>query len=314
MGLPIARQFSSAQLDTIKRTCAKDTDNIEFNYFIAVANALGLDPLRRQIMANVYNKNNKAKRNVVVIVEIGGLRSIAARSGRYRPDDKPPAYVYDQGLVSDTNPKGIESCSVGAWYFDDNQVWQRVDGTVYWDEFAAIEDDWEWHPEIRGKKVFSGEQTLSNTWKKMGRHMIAKCAEAHALRKGWPEELSGVYEHSEASNFDDDMLPSDVVDLEQVKTRVERVGLQGDQITIQWESDGQLVGVPTGEFYDRVAEWVGKQESVMELLGFQQRNEISLKTYWTKEPGGAHELKLVFEARKKLLEAGAELVAEEVSA
>jgi len=43
--------WSSRQLDTIKRTVAKDTNNDEFDLFIEYCKVKGLDPFSRQAIA-----------------------------------------------------------------------------------------------------------------------------------------------------------------------------------------------------------------------------------------------------------------------
>lgn len=305
-----SRHFTPAQMGIIKKTCAPNTNDKEFDYFVAVAQSLGLNPLQRQILANVYNAGNETKRNVVIIVEIGGLRAIAARAGDYRPDDEEPVYTYNQDLKDpDTNPLGIEKCSVSAFKFDANGQWQRVRGTAYWDEFAAIEKDWEWHPEIRGKKVYSGKQTLSSTWAKMPRHMIAKCAEAHALRKGWPEQTSGLYEHAEANNFDEDMLPSEVLEQKAADDRQRAIGVTKGEYMLQFDMAGELVPVPFGEVHGRCMDYIAKCETVMEVMDFKARNKFSFQRYWAQDKAAGLDLNEAIEKRKAEIEQSADEVA-----
>ena len=104
--------FTPQQLNLIQRTAAKDCNPAEFDEFMHVCDRTNLDPLRRQIYALVYNKNNDKKRQMVVIIGIDGYRAIAERSGNYRPADKPTDFVFKDDLKSDTNPLGIESATV----------------------------------------------------------------------------------------------------------------------------------------------------------------------------------------------------------
>ena len=48
--------YTGAQLMTIKRTVASDTNDMEFDLFMEAARSYGLDPFRRQISAIVFSK------------------------------------------------------------------------------------------------------------------------------------------------------------------------------------------------------------------------------------------------------------------
>src|SRR4051812_3982217 len=86
---------------------AKECNQIEFDQFIHQARALLLDPLQRHIYAFVFNKTDPDKRAMSVIIGISGYRSIAARSGNYRPDDKAPRFSRKAALKGEANPEGI---------------------------------------------------------------------------------------------------------------------------------------------------------------------------------------------------------------
>lgn len=303
-----SRHFTPSQMDIIRKTCAPKTNDNEFNYFVGVAQSLGLNPLQRQILANVYNASKPDKRNVVIIVEIGGLRAIASRAGDYFPDDEDPVYTYDESKVGPTNPKGIVKCSVNAFKLLPNGNLHRVRGTVEWDEFAAIEDEWAWN-EQKGKRLPTGQKTLSSTWAKMPAHMIAKCAEAHALRKGWPEQVSGLYEHAEATNFDDDMLPTEVLEQKAADDRQRAIGVTKGEYMLQFEDGSELVPVPFGEVHGRCMDYIRGVDTVMDLLDFKTRNKFSFQRYWAQDKAAGLDLNRAFEKRQAEIEAAAEVVA-----
>ena len=312
MTLPALRpasNFTAAQIDIIKKTCAPKTNNDEFNYFIGVAQSLGLNPLQRQILANVYSANDPSKRNVVIIVEIGGLRAIASRAGDYRPDDEDPVYTYNQDLKDPaTNPYGIEKCSVSAFKMDANGQWQRVRGTVYWDEFASIDDEWAYDQQA-GKRRPTGKKTLSATWAKMARHMIAKCAEAHALRKGWPEQVSGLYEHAEATNFDEDMLPTEVLEQKAADDRQRAIGVTKGEYMLQFAMGSALEPIPFGNVHGRCIDYIKSLETVMEVMDFKERNKFSFQRYWAKDSAAGLDLNEALEKRIAAVKAAAEVEA-----
>ena len=92
--------FSGSQLALIKSTVAADCNAQEFDLFVTVARNAGLDPFRKQISALVFNKNKPDKRRMAIVTTIDGLRVIASRSGRYRPDEEEARYEYDADLKS----------------------------------------------------------------------------------------------------------------------------------------------------------------------------------------------------------------------
>lgn len=298
------RQFTPAQIDIIKKTCAPKTNNDEFNYFIGVAQSLGLNPLQRQILANVYSADKPDKRNVVIIVEIGGLRAIASRAGDYYPDSEDPVYVYDENLKSSTNPHGILTCSVNAFKVLPNGGLHRVRGTVYWSEFAAVDDEWAYDEAARRRKP-TGNKTLSGTWAKMGHHMIAKCAEAHALRKGWPEQVSGLYEHAEATNFDEDMLPTEVLEQKQSEDRQRAIGVTRGEYMLQFGMGDELIPIPFGDVHGRCMDYINSLETIMELMDFKARNKFSFQRYWAQDKEAGLNLNQAMEERKAAIERAA---------
>lgn len=167
--------FNAPQIKLIKDTVAKDTNNEEFNLFMEVAKRSGLDPFRKQIHAVVYGKKAKdqSKRKMSIITGIDGFRSIAARSGRYRPDENEAEYEYDPELKGPLNPLGLVKATVTINISDDAGSWHPVRGWAYWDEFAAIKD--EMGENDQGRWAKTGNQTLDGQWPKMPRVMLAKC-------------------------------------------------------------------------------------------------------------------------------------------
>jgi hypothetical protein len=113
--LPVQIWHQDAKkISLVKRTVAKDCSDDEFNVFIAVARDLNLNPLRKQIYAFVFSKNDAEKRNMTLVVGIDGARAIAARTGNYRPDDQEPKWFFNPDLKDPlANPHGIEKCTLG---------------------------------------------------------------------------------------------------------------------------------------------------------------------------------------------------------
>src|ERR1019366_6648922 len=294
-------RYTAEQMRLVHRTVAKDCDNDEFDLFMTIARHTGLDPFRKQIHALVFNKDRRDKRRMVTIVGIDGMRAIAARSGRYRPDEKEPVYTYDPDLKGPLNPLGLVKAAIKI-YMQDEGVggrWRPVSGVAYWDEFAPIKD--EWGQDERGKWVPTGAQTLESSWSKMGRVMAAKCAEAQALRKAFPEDLSSVYERAELDQaLVRDVSPSEMVQQANVTERLRLIGGK-DAILFQLAPAAPLENVPMGLIADKALEIVRDYQSPAQLDWFESTNREALRDFWARSPADALALKKELEgARQKL--------------
>lgn len=170
----VAQRFTPAQVDLIRRTVAKDADDDELALLLYTAESRGLDPLLRQIHG-VSRWDSAQKRKVMAIqVGIDGYRLIAARTGDYAGNDE-AVFEDALGVPSDNEPP--VKATVTVWRFVQGQ---RVPFTAsaYWNEY------------------YPGEQG-GFMWRKLPHVMLAKVAEAQALRKAFPAELSGIYTHEE---------------------------------------------------------------------------------------------------------------------
>lgn len=307
-----SRDLNVAQLDLVKRTVAKDCNSDEFDMFMAVCRRVGLDPFRRQIHTVIYNKDKTEKRQMVLITGIDGFRAVAARSGEYRPDENPAEIEYDESLKDpNINPRGIVRAVVRPWKMGPDGSWYQISGEAYWEEFAPISEKINW--EDRGEtwpngnakktKVPTGEFALdtgSDFWRRMPNLMLAKCAEAQALRKGWPEDLSGIYAAEEMHRADTQNASEEIEEYQKQK-RLDLIGV-GESVTVQWKVGEELESVPVGKFVDRAMDFVRHSDSPTELDAWRGRNKHSLQQFWAKHPSDALELKKVIECRVSKLE------------
>lgn len=311
--------YTGAQLELIKRTVAHDCNSQEFDLFIEVARRAGLDPFRRQIMALIFSKDDAAKRRMSIITGIDGLRAIADRSGTYTPDDEEPDFTYDEAAKdANCNPLGLVRARVCVF-----KNGKKVPGVAYWDEFAPIKEDssegYDWidtgevwpdtgkpkkRKVAREGSVMIRKLDTSGQWAKMGRVMLAKCAEAQALRKAYPEDLSGLYEGSELDRAQVvDLSPSEIIGHYQTEGRLERIGAAGG-ITFQLFPNSALESIPLGQVADRVIETLKSFSFHDQFRWFESANTYPLREFWARAPGDALEVKKVMEA------VGAKLLAE----
>lgn len=295
MGAIVNADLSGRQMTLVRQTVAKDCNDGEFNLFMEAAKAYGLDPFRKQIMPLVFNKNDDKKRRMSIVVSRDGLRVIASRCQNYRPASEPAEIEYDPELKGPLNPKGILMARIFLWQQDNRGEWFKVVGEAYWDEFAPIGE--KWAENEKGKWKPTGEKVLdsSGNWARMPVVMITKCAEAQALRAGWPDQFSNVYVQEELDRAQRiDLDASQMVAHEQEEARM-RVVAGANAITITWGDGWALENVPVGQFYDRAMAFM-RETAPAEIIRWADANREPLRLYWAKAPGDALELKKHLEA------------------
>lgn len=291
-------EWNGKQLDLIRKTVAKDTNSEEFEAFIHICRHTRLDPIRRQIFCFVFNKQNPAKRQMVVVTSIGGYRTIASRTGNYRPG--PAETVFDDKLVNkDTNPKGVAYGEATVYQFSHGE-WHATTERAYWDEFAPLADDWVEGED--GRRRPSGKPKLDpkkEGWHRMPRVMIEKCAEAKALRRAWPDDFEGLYSEDEVDKTHSlqevELSATELADQAAEESRMQRIGGR-NALTVDWCDGGELQRIPAGQFGDKVLAFIeANKEEPLAVLAFRDRNSHALKEYWALDPNGALAVKAELE-------------------
>lgn len=283
------------QLDLMRRTVAADCNPEEFDLFCEVSRRVGLDPFRKQIHAVVYNKDDPKKRKMSIITGIDGFRAIADRSLKYRPGEDEPEIVYDENAKDpETNPLGIERAVVTVFKYGNDGQWHPLKGVAYWSEFAPLKEIWN-----NGKPTGEFQLQFGN-WRKMPRVMIAKVAEAQALRKGWPEDLAGVYAPEEMERATIDATASEIVEQAAVEKRLTAIGGR-DNLIVMWQPGEPLATVPIGDFADRCVEFLHGCKDATTITAWQETNKASLNEFWARSKSDALAVKAFAEKRVKEL-------------
>jgi phage recombination protein Bet len=158
-----------AKLEAVKDLIAPGLDAAELSLFADIANRSGLDPFGRQIWAYKRPK-------LTIHASIDGLRLVALRTGLYGGQLPakwcgPDRDWTDVWLDRTTPP----AAAMKAVFRRDYPT--PTTAVAVFDSYAA-----------RGK-----DGKLTGVWATGPEIMIAKCAEALALRQAFPAEMAGLY-------------------------------------------------------------------------------------------------------------------------
>lgn len=216
--------WDDKQIAALKQVGLENTPKAELAVFLHYCQRTGLDPFARQIY--MINRGGK----YTIQASIDGLRIVAQRSGNY--GGQTPAYwcgedgVWKEVWTASTPPVAAK---IGVYYKDStNPTW----AIAKFDSYAV---------------AYNGK--LSGLWAKMPDLMIAKCAEALALRKAFPNDLSGIYSSEEMqqveSNNNNNASPVVVEIAEPTVTPIENVSQeQIDRVLVTLETIEAITTMP----------------------------------------------------------------------
>jgi phage recombination protein Bet len=178
-------QYTDRDRDVIASVVGQgELNDDEIDFVLAQAKRLGLDVMTKHMHA--WKQDGK----LIMMVGIDGLRLVARRTGQFLGRDDPEWLTADGRWVDAfiTGADGYGRFPLAARV----RVHRRGDlhpttGLALWAESAKLYAD--------------GNPKAS--WKSMPAHMLAKVAEAMALRAAFPAELAGVYTDDEIAHADD---------------------------------------------------------------------------------------------------------------
>jgi phage recombination protein Bet len=203
---PQDQGFTRDKIELIKRTIAVGATDDELQLFLYTAKKTGLDPLARQIYAI------KRAGKMTIQTGIDGYRLIADRTRQLAGISD---YVFDSEEAKFPNKATVT-------------VYKIIDGLVR--EFTAS---------ARWSEYSQGNSPM---WQKMPYLMLGKCAEALALRKAFPADLSGVYTTEEMGQADLGQMQGRPMSIEDFAGHLKAIESAPDMDSLQREFTLAYVG------------------------------------------------------------------------
>lgn len=169
--------WPNERLELLKRTIAKGATNDELALFLQVCKRTKLDPFSKQIYF-VKRWDSSLKREVMQPQpSIDGARIVAERTGCYG-GQQGPFWCGVDGVWKEIWPDNEFPVAAKVIVLKVmNGITIPTPAVAHWGEYVQTKKD----------------GSITSMWQRMPAGQLAKCAESLALRKAFPNDLSGLY-------------------------------------------------------------------------------------------------------------------------
>ena len=174
-------KITRSQIEIIKTQIAKGASDDELKMFLYVCERTGLDPFTKQVHLVPRWDSKLAIEVRGVIVGIDGLRAVAEKTGAYAGNTD-PIFEGVKEITVKEGPKGQETVKKMQVPTKATVTVKKIVQGILCDFTASAAWD-EYYPGDRQGIM----------WRKMPGNMLGKCAEAKALRKAFPNIMTGLY-------------------------------------------------------------------------------------------------------------------------
>lgn len=192
----LAEQLANpTKLELIRDTIMPPNSTMdEFELFVENCRTTGLSPFIRQIYPMKSGGKNP---KLTILVGIDGYRLIAQRTHEYDGQDG-PYWCGPDGIWRDVwvSPEPPTAAKVVVYRTGASRGFT---GIANYDAYVQTSKDWD-----------TGKVGPNPMWRKMAANQLAKCAEALALRKAFPAEMSGIYTEDEMGQAFNEDVPENV--------------------------------------------------------------------------------------------------------
>lgn len=190
----------------------------DFVKFIHKCQKLGADPTLDQAYLIPYEDYRSGKVSGQIMFHYSFVESIAAAQGDYRGYER-NTYVDDYFCPSTLESRKMLRCDVVVFRGD-----RKFPFTAWFDEYAKKKND----------------GTLLKNWKASPYLMIEKCSLVGALRRAYPEAMSGIYVQEESGVLENSELVEEIERKEKEAEKIEKYNkVKSDRIEFEKIQSGE---------------------------------------------------------------------------